>query len=331
MQHCIVGVVLCVLCVSAATATSLRGSKQVIKQAANALPVVIWHGMGDSCCSPYSTGAIKKLIEDRLGVFVYSIATGETEASDVWSTYFGDVNSQVAKVCAQLRSMPELAGGYNAIGFSQGGQFLRAVVQRCNHLGPKARTLITFGAQHQGVMNIPGCNALPSNLTLEVLPEALDAYGSGACQTMQTLLAKGAYLPWVRDHVVQAQYFKDPNHLSEYLHANIFLPDINNEKQVKSEQYKSNLASLDKLVLYRFTQDTTVVPRDSAWFYFFDGKELQRLEDQTLYKEDWLGLKQLQEDGRLVLDDIDGKHMQFTLSWFEEKIIGGYLAGTATA
>lgn len=54
-----------------------------------------------------------------------SIATGATEAKDVWSSYFGDLNEQVADVCEQIRSIPELQGGYNAIGFSQGGQFLR--------------------------------------------------------------------------------------------------------------------------------------------------------------------------------------------------------------
>ncbi len=31
-----------------------------------------------------------------------------------------------------------------------GGQFLRGVVQRCQHLGPRMHTLVTMGAQHQG-------------------------------------------------------------------------------------------------------------------------------------------------------------------------------------
>ena len=35
-----------------------------------------------------------------------------------------DVNQQVAQVCAQLAQDPQLKGGYNAMGFSQGGQFL---------------------------------------------------------------------------------------------------------------------------------------------------------------------------------------------------------------
>jgi palmitoyl-protein thioesterase len=39
----------------------------------------------------------------------------------------------------------------------QGGQFLRAVAQRCQHLGPRMHTLVTLGAQHQGIMGLPGC------------------------------------------------------------------------------------------------------------------------------------------------------------------------------
>jgi hypothetical protein len=37
----------------------------------------------------------------------------------------GSLRPQVAKVCNELRSIPELQGGFNAVGFSQGGQFLR--------------------------------------------------------------------------------------------------------------------------------------------------------------------------------------------------------------
>jgi hypothetical protein len=53
--------------------------------------------------------------------------------------------------------MQELQGGYVAVGFSQGGQFMRAVAQRCQHMGPKMQVLVTMGGQHQGVMDLPGC------------------------------------------------------------------------------------------------------------------------------------------------------------------------------
>ena len=39
-------------------------------------------------------------------------------------------NPQVREVCEMIAGDAELQGGYNAIGFSQGGQFLRAVAQR---------------------------------------------------------------------------------------------------------------------------------------------------------------------------------------------------------
>lgn len=54
---------------------------------------------------------------------------------------------------------------------------------------------------------------------------------------------------------------QDPFRLEEYLSANIFLPDINNERDVKNAMYAENLASLQRLVLYRFEKEYTVVPR----------------------------------------------------------------------
>jgi palmitoyl-protein thioesterase len=279
------------------------------------LPVVLWHGMGDSCCSMGSVGSIAKVIEDELGVLVYSIATGEGEYKDVWSSFYGNVNAQVAEVCRTLEDMRELEGGFNMVGFSQGGQFLRAVVERCGHKLPPVHTLVTLGGQHQGVSNTPGCST------------DLTGVAATACSAMQVLLGRGAYAPWVRENLVQAQYFKDPNNLGAYLRSNIFLPDINNERDEKATDYAHNLAALNRLVLYRFEDDTTVVPRDSAWFSFWDGNELVSLFDQDLYKEDWIGLKRLHESGGLLMESAPGEHMQFTIKWFKQEIIAKYLAG----
>lgn len=298
------------------------------------LPVVLWHGMGDSCCASYSMGAIKSLIEDKLpGTYVHSIATGESALGDVWSSYFGNINDQVARVCRELRGTPQLDRGFNAVGFSQGGQFLRAVAQRCQHTGPRMRTLVTVGAQHQGIANVPGCNTVPTNLTSASpsLARAVEGEvgGRSACETMQTLVGKGAYLPWVRDHIIQAQYFKDPTNLGAYLRYSIFLPDVNNEGEAKDPQYARNLGSLEKLVMVRFANDTTVVPRDSAWFGFWDGAQVIPLEEQALYLEDWIGLRALDVSGRLVRAEAPGAHMQFTLTWFEDNVLWPYLAGGA--
>jgi hypothetical protein len=57
--------------------------------------------------------------------------------------------------------------------------------------------LVTMGGQHQGVMNVPEC----WNPSFNMSPSAV-------CAAMQSVLGFGAYLPWIRDHIVQAQYFK---------------------------------------------------------------------------------------------------------------------------
>lgn len=42
-------------------------------------------------------------------------------------------------------------------------------------------------------------------------------------------------------------------------------------------------------------------------------------------QEDWLGLRQLDEEGKLHLLEIDGGHMQFSLEWFEEEVMKPFL------
>merc|ERR1711942_166582 len=129
------------------TGTPLDGSK------ATPVPVVLWHGMGDSAAG--MTG-IESILKDNIeGVYVHRIMIGSNIIVDTESGFFRDTNRQVSEVCEMMANDPELQDGYNAIGFSQGGQFLRAVAQRCP--SPPMKNLVTFGAQHQGVFGFPNC------------------------------------------------------------------------------------------------------------------------------------------------------------------------------
>jgi palmitoyl-protein thioesterase len=80
-----------------------------------------------------------------------------------------------------------------------------------------------------------------------------------------------------------------------------------------------------------------VVPRESAHFGFYNGTALLALADTELYREDWIGLRALDEGGRLHLEHCPGAHMQFSLAWFEQAVVLPYLAvrgaagGTAAA
>ena len=75
--------------------------------------------------------------------------------------------------------------------FSQGGQFLRAIAQRCPN--PPMLNLISIGGQHQGVFGFPRCPG--DNVTI--------------CNYIRELLRFGVYESFVQEHLVQAEYWQD--------------------------------------------------------------------------------------------------------------------------
>lgn len=82
------------------------------------------------------------------------------------------------------------------------------------------------------------------------------------------------------------------------------------------------------MVLVQFLNDTIVQPRESGWFGFYAPGQDQKLIDlrnTTLYKEDWIGLKQLDQSGRLKLLSTLGNHLQFTIEWFQQNIVEPFL------
>jgi palmitoyl-protein thioesterase len=276
---------------------------------ATALPVVLWHGMGDSCCNPLSMGSIKKLIEKQLpGVYVISLEIGSSAIQDTENGFFMNVNSQVSMVCNQLANDTKLANGYNSIGFSQGGQFLRAVAQRCPT--PQMKNLISIGGQHQGVYGFPKCPA-----------------STKICNAVRRLLNYGAYVNFVQNSLVQAEYWHDPLNEDEYRQKSVFLADINNER-VQNSTYKDNLLKLQNLVLVKFLKDTMVVPPDSEWFGFYSPGQsvsIQQYNETTLYQEDRIGLKQLDQEGKIAFLSVDDDHLKFSQQWFIDEIINKYL------
>ncbi|KAG0360877.1 hypothetical protein BG005_009712 [Podila minutissima] len=265
-------------------------------------PIVFYHGMGDSAHSKGMIELMQSIKDIAPEVFIHSVSLAESESDDQRAGFFGNVNNQLEIVCRQLKDIKELQRGFNAVGFSQGGQFLRAYVQRCND--PPIHNLVTVGSQHGGVTDIPGC-----------------VNADASCKLMRSIARTGVYSGYVRDHIIQAQYYKDPKNLQTYLERNIFLPDINNEHVIKNATYVKHLTTLNSLVMFMFSEDITVKPKETAWFGFQDedGEPID-LYDQDLYKDDWLGLKKMDHEGRLIFDILEGEHMQFSLEDFTDKI-----------
>ena len=210
---------------------------------------------------------------------------------------------QVEKVCEDIASHPLLSkfDAVNGLGFSQGGQFLRAYVERCNK--PRMSTLVTFGSQHNGISEFQQCSD-----------------SDWICQSWSGLLKGNTWTDFVQSRLVPAQYFRNPEDLESYLESSNFLADINNEREVKNETYKKNMKKLDKFAMYMFSEDVTVTPKETAYFYEVNttSEEVTKLQDRDLYKEDWLGLKWLDEKGRLDFKIAEGGHMALSKEILQE-------------
>ena len=92
-------------------------------------------------------------------------------------------------------------------------------------------------------------------------------------------------------------------------------------------RYKTNLVKLEKLVLIKFSEDTVVVPRGSEWFSFYklgQANEMLLYNQTQLYLEDWIGLKTLDEAGKVDFLSCPGDHLQFSDEFFKE-IVTKYL------
>jgi len=267
------------------------------------LPLIIWHGLGDNYEADGLNATAKLAQQVNPGTYVYIIRLAESAGDDRKATFFGNVTNHVAQVCEDLASHPILskAEAVNGLGFSQGGQFLRAYVERCN--SPLVRNLVTFGSQHNGIARFQGCN--PTDWL---------------CKAAGNLLAANTWSSFSQSTLVPAQYYRNGNDLDSYLQYSNFLADINNERDIKNKTYKDNLSKLKKFVMYVFEEDETVIPKESGWFAEVNGttQEVTPLRNRTIYKEDWIGLKEVDKREGLVFEKIPGKHMQIAEKTLEK-------------
>jgi palmitoyl-protein thioesterase len=262
-------------------------------------PIVFWHGMGDTCCDKIAN--LSQTIQTWYpGTFIHSIALGTTPDEDRRASFFGIINDQIDQVCEELKEIPQLSNGFHGVGFSQGGLFMRALLQKCPI---KMVTLTTFGSPHQGTSDVPKCSTDDFN-----------------CSLMRSIVKQGVYWPWIQRKVVQAQYFRQYQNLDTYLKKCIFLPELNDEIS-KNPRYKERLNSLTKLILVMFEEDDMIVPKETAWFYTLDASgNLLPLREQEWYQTDSIGIKTLDRQQKLIFKKLPGGHMQIPLEFFKELI-----------
>ena len=93
------------------------------------LPVVVAHGMGDSC---FNAGmkSVTTAAGDHLGVYSTCIPTGDGRLRDTIDGFLMNMDKSVDVFAQKVKADPKLAGGFNAFGLSQGNNLIRGCAPR---------------------------------------------------------------------------------------------------------------------------------------------------------------------------------------------------------
>jgi palmitoyl-protein thioesterase len=244
------------------------------------LPIVLLHGLVEDKCSMIPAQEhIKKYMPD---VYVKNINLGEGKITSLFNMY-----DQVEYLKEALQADENLQDGCIFIAHSQGALTARYFIQKYNN--PRVYVYIAWGGPECGIYGAP---------------DKLDKYFAWL-NYIEHYSYTFAYSYLMQHFVSFAGYWKDPLHYQEYLNGNIFLPYLNNEiTHQDNDLFKENISNLATMVLVQSTEDEVVVPRASCHFGFYDIGSLTHitsLYDSPLYQDDLLGLKTLDESGRLHL------------------------------
>ncbi|XP_028113687.1 palmitoyl-protein thioesterase 1-like isoform X9 [Camellia sinensis] len=134
-----------------------------------------------------------------------------------------------------------------------------------------------------------------------------------------------ASIPFCGENLAPASYIKIPTEIDDYLQGCSFLPKLNNERvNDRNSTYKKRFASLQNLVLIMFEHDRVLVPKETSLFgYFPDGSWSTVLpaQETKLYTEDWIGLKTLDEAGKVKFINMSGGHLHISTSDAKKYIV----------
>ena len=81
----------------------------------------------------------------------------------------------------------------------------------------------------------------------------------------------------------------------------------------KAALRKSRFSNINQAMFIKFSEDTVIYPKETAWFQQLDTEgKLLPLNGTDFYNNDYIGLKNLTESGRAHYVTFVGDHLQFT-------------------
>ena len=264
-------------------------------------PIALFHGIIKDCQSDQMIG-IKNRLEKYLNTKVYCIEIGNGSINSI--TMNLEQQSKIA--CDKIKNHPAFQNKFNIFGVSQGTIISRYIIEKCNYKG-KIQNYVSLMGPQMGIGYIP---KLTCGKLCDYINKVVSDYENKNPQKLMKILGP-------------ASYWKYRYHYDRYLKHNVYLKDLNNEGDVKKEEYKNRILSLNKILLIKGSQDTVICPKESSWFEFYDtkGQYIVPLKDSEFYKKDFIGLRKMNEQGKVKFALFNAKHVGYSEKEFVEHIV----------
>ena len=226
---------------------------------------------------------------------------GDGESASIYTS----INKQGKEACDKLASDPIFAGkDISVIGISQGGLIGRYIIQKCD-FGGRVMRYGTLSSPQMGLIRLKH--------------ETCDIY----CTIQDWLLKLVPYFEFTQDIYAPSNYYKDMYNYDSYLKYSSFLADINNERTIKNPSYKSKITTLEKVLLVVNENEDVIDPPTSGWFDFYavNSDSVISRRDSDFFKEDYLGIRELEESGRITIASFKGPHVNYTYEELEKYFV----------
>ena len=311
-----------------------QDTSKTMSHAQSKLPVVMAHGMGDSC---FNSG-MQNIVEHTgtlLGVYSTCIPTGSNQREDTNNGYFLNMDASVDVFAEAVRKDENLKDGFHAIGFSQGNNVIRGYIARYNE--PAVDSFISLNGVNGGVGAVPYCEPKRRLETAQKHSEITgeDNYNAlgGICDLLMEQASKKAYTEWSQEHLFQANYWRDPRPVEKDSYRKFSqLAQWGNEGLTFNQTLKDNWSKTKQFVWVLATQDGMVWPREGEQWGAPDPTDpfhsILRMNETEWYLKDLFGLKTAQEEGKNFFESFEGDHLQFTLDQYNEWVTS-YLTHSA--
>jgi palmitoyl-protein thioesterase len=280
--------------------------------------IVILHGTGESINNGQTNNFyndLTRIIADGgLDNFykVIKLGLSDDDSKDQYWSSFKSLYFQENKLCDyvkqdKIRQKLISSSRIVLVGCSQGAVLMRGLL-RGNCLGSlisKVDKFITFGGPNSGVFGLPPCSQFHSD-NQDLIK---------ACNLLQQLYNTTNIGPAFFDPIMYgpaqvvfspASYWNNPKNLLE---LTTYLALIDNKLSVGPKN--KYLCKLNRgLDLIAFGDEETIVPNISALFGFWDfkGQNTVPYTQTDLYKNDWIGLKILDQKNLITFHTIPKEH-----------------------